>query len=215
MVQYHAMALTAPLRPAAARTAARYGGMTGMTQAELLTMAYIFFARILDVSIGTVRIVLISRGYRYVAPIFGFFEVLIWLTAISKALASLENIYSYLIYAAGFAAGNYVGMLLEEKLPFGFKSIRVITSKEVSALPLMLREEGYGVTISDGMGLKGPVSIIYSLVQKKSLNHFLEIVNIMEPNAFITIEEVRAYRPGFVSRKTYPNFIGRLIRMGK
>jgi uncharacterized protein YebE (UPF0316 family) len=186
-----------------------------MTQAELMTMAYIFFARIVDVSLGTIRIVLISRGYRYVAPLFGFVEVLIWLTAISKALASLDSVFSYLIYAAGFAAGNYVGMLLEAKLPFGFKSIRVITSKEVSALPLMLREEGFGVTISDGMGLKGPVSIIYSLVQKKTLNRFLEIVNIMEPNAFVTIEEVRAYKPGFVSRKTYPSFVGRLMRKGK
>ena len=65
--------------------------------------------------------------------------------------------YSYLIYAAGFAAGNYVGMLLEARLPFGYKSIRVITTKEVSALPLMLRDEGFGVTISEGMGLKGPV----------------------------------------------------------
>lgn len=189
--------------------------MTGMTQAELLTMAYIFFARILDVSIGTIRIVLISRGYRYVAPLFGFFEVLIWLTAISKALASLGNIYSYLIYAAGFAAGNYVGMLIEEKLPFGYKSIRVITSKEISALPLMLREEGFGVTIVEGMGLKGPVSIIYSLVQKKSLKKFLEIVSIIEPNAFVTIEEVRAYKPGFVSRKPYPSFFGRMMRQGK
>ena len=128
-----------------------------MTQAALFTMVYIFFARILDVSIGTMRIVLISRGYRYVAPLLGFVEVLIWLTAISKALASLESAYSYLIYAAGFAAGNYVGMLLEAKLPFGYKSLRVITTKEVSALPLMLRDEGFGVTISEGAGLKGPV----------------------------------------------------------
>lgn len=186
-----------------------------MTQAELFTMAYIFFARIVDVSIGTMRIVLISRGYRYIAPLFGFFEVLIWLTAISRALASLNSVYSYLIYAAGFAAGNYVGMLLEEKLPFGYKSLRVVTTKEISALPLMLREEGFGVTISDGTGLKGPVSILYSLVPKKKLQRFLEIVNILEPNAFITIEEVRAYRPGFISRKPYPAFRGRLMRKGK
>ncbi|HPV40575.1 MAG TPA: DUF2179 domain-containing protein [Spirochaetota bacterium] len=186
-----------------------------MSQAELLTMLYIFFARIVDVSIGTVRIVLISRGYRYVAPIFGFFEVLIWITAISKALANLENVYSYLVYAAGFATGNYVGMLLESRLPFGYKSIRVITTKEVSALPLMLRGEGFGVTISEGMGLKGPVYIIYSLVPKKNLARYLEIVNILEPGAFITIEEVRAYRPGFISRKTYPGMFGRMTRKGK
>jgi uncharacterized protein YebE (UPF0316 family) len=186
-----------------------------MTQAELITMAYIFIARIFDVSIGTMRIVLISRGYRYVAPLFGFVEVLIWLTAISRALASLNSVYSYLIYAAGFAAGNYVGMILESKIPFGYKSLRVITTREVSALPLMLREEGFGLTISDGMGLKGPVSIIYSLVPKKNLERFLNIVNILEPNAFVTIEEVRAYRPGFISRKTYPGIVGRLLRKGK
>jgi len=186
-----------------------------MPQAELITMAYIFIARIFDVSIGTIRIVLISRGYRYVAPLFGFVEVLIWLSAISRALASLNSVYSYLIYAAGFAAGNYVGMMLESKIPFGYKSLRVITTREVSALPLMLREEGFGVTISDGMGLKGPVSIIYSLVPKKNLERFLDIVNILEPNAFVTIEEVRAYRPGFISRKTYPAIVERLLRKGK
>ena len=183
-----------------------------MTQPELATMAYIFFARIIDVSIGTLRIAMISRGHRYVAPIFGFVEVIIWLTAISKALATIESVYSYVIYAAGFAAGNYVGMLLEEKLPFGYKSLRVITTKEVSALPLMLREEGFGVTISDGIGLKGPVSIIYSLVPKKRMQHFLEIVNILEPNAFITIEEVRPHRAGFVTRKTYSGMLGRITK---
>lgn len=182
-----------------------------MTHAELITMAYIFIARIFDVSIGTIRIVMISRGYRHVAPLFGFVEVLIWLTAISRALASLDSVYSYLIYAAGFAAGNYVGMILESKIPFGYKSLRVITTREVSALPLMLREEGFGVTISDGTGLKGPVSILYSLVPIRNLDRFLEIVNILEPNSFITIEEVRAYRPGFVSRKTFPAVVERLL----
>lgn len=186
-----------------------------MTHAELLTMVYIFFARICDVSIGTMRIVLIARGYRYVAPLLGFFEVLIWLTAISKALASMDSIYSYVIYAAGFAAGNYVGMLLEARLPFGYKSLRVITTKEVSALPLMLRDEGFGVTINEGIGMKGPVYIIYSLVQKKRLNRFLEIVNLFEPNAFITIEEVRPYRPGFISNKPYPNTAGRFLAKRK
>jgi uncharacterized protein YebE (UPF0316 family) len=183
-----------------------------ITRPELVTMAYIFFARILDVSIGTMRIAMISRGYRYIAPIFGFFEVIIWLTAIGKALSSLDSVYSYIVYAAGFAAGNYVGMLLEEKLPFGYKSLRIITTKEASALPLMLREEGFGVTLSEGTGLKGPVNIIYSLVPKKRMAHFLEIVSILEPQAFVTIEEVRASRAGFISRKTYPYVLGKVMK---
>ena len=172
-----------------------------MTAAELAGMAYIFFARIIDVSLGTIRIVLVSRGYRSIAPLFGFFEVIIWLTAISKALEGLDNVLSYFIYAGGFAAGNYVGMLLEERLPIGYKAIRVITTKEVTALPLMLRDEGFGVTVSEGHGLKGPVIILYSLVKKRQVNRFIEIVTILEPNAFITIEDARAYKPGFALRK--------------
>ena len=188
-----------------------YPRQDDMTQAEFLTLIYIFFARICDVSIDTVRIVLVSRGYRYIAPLFGFFGVLIWLTAISTALAHLSSVYSYIFYAAGFAAGNYAGMLLETKIPFGYKSLRVITTKEVSALPLMLREEGFGVTVSEGQGLKGPVSILYSLVQKKRLNRFLDIVNILEPNSFITIEEVRPHKPGFISQKSTSSALGRLL----
>lgn len=186
-----------------------------MNQAELITLAFIFFARIIDVSIGTIRIVLISRGYRSVAPLFGFVEIIIWLMAISRALASLGSPLSYIIYAAGFAAGNYVGMLIEEVLPFGYKSLRVITSREVSALPLTLRTEGFGVTIVEGQGLRGPVSILYSLVPKKSVKKFTDIVSILEPGAFVTMEEVRVSRRGFFSRKTYPNVFGRLITKKK
>jgi uncharacterized protein YebE (UPF0316 family) len=190
-------------------------GDTIMTQEELLTLAFIFFARIIDVSIGTVRIVLISRGHRSIAPIFGFFEVLIWLMVISRALGTLNSPYSYVIYAAGFATGNYIGMMLEEVMPFGYKALRVITSKDITALPLTLRSEGFGVTIVEGQGLKGPVSILYSLVPKKSVKKFVNIVSILEPKAFVTIEEVRVSRRGFFSRKPYPDLFGRTIAKKK
>lgn len=178
---------------------------------EALTMIFIFFARILDVSIGTLRIILISRGYRYFAPLLGFMEILIWLIAISTALKNLNTVYSYLIYAGGFAVGNYVGMLLEAKISLGYQSIRVITSKEVSALPLQLREEGFGITSVEGMGLRGSVYILYSVIPKRDVKKFLQIVNILEPDAFVTIEEVRSKEAGFVSRKTFPNFFGRRV----
>jgi len=186
-----------------------------MTQDQILTLAFIFLARICDVSIGTIRIVMISRGYRSVAPIFGFFEVLIWLMAISRALATLDNVYSYIIYAAGFAAGNYTGMWLEEMMPFGYKSLRVITTKEISALPLALRSEGFGVTVQDGMGLRGPVTLLYSLVPKKKVKKFLDIVTILEPRAFVTIEDVRFMGEGFFSRKPLHNMQGRLLTKKK
>ncbi len=176
---------------------------------EILVMAFIFFARIADVSLGTIRIILISKGYRYVAPLFGFVEIMIWLAAISTALEHLTSIYSYIIYAGGFAMGNYVGMFLEAKLPIGNKAFRVVTARGASALPLALREEGFGVTSVEGRGMKGPVSIIYSLVHKKEVKRFMDVVSILEPEAFITIEDVRSYKRGFFTRKTFPGLLGR------
>ena len=176
---------------------------------EMLTMLYIFFARIVDVSIGTIRIILISRGYRKVTPILGFFEVLIWLTAVSKALYNLNGIHSYFIYAAGFAAGTYIGMLIESKLSIGYQHIRIITSKHVSALPLELREEGFGVTVVDGMGMKGPVNILYTLAHRKDAKKIIDITNILEPNAFITIEEVKTHQKGYLIHKNISHLMQR------
>ncbi len=178
---------------------------------EIYVMTFIFFARIADVSIGTIRIILISKGYRSIAPLFGFIEIMIWLAAISTALDHLTSIYSYIIYAGGFAMGNYVGMFLEAKLPIGNKALRVVTSRGASALPLQLREEGFGVTTVDGRGMKGPVSIIYSLIPKKEVKRFMDIVIVLEPEAFVTIEDVRSYKSGFFTRKIFPKFFGRGI----
>ena len=176
---------------------------------EVLTMLYIFFARIIDVSLGTVRIILISRGYRKVTPILGFFEVLVWLTAVSKALHNLHGIHSYVIYAAGFAAGTYMGMPIESKLSIGYQYIRIITSKHVSALPLELREEGFGVTVVDGKGMKGPVNILYTLAHKKDIKKVIDITNILEPSAFITIEDVKTHQNGYLIHKNFSNLITR------
>ena len=85
----------------------------------------IFLARICDVSIGTMRIIFVSKGKRNIAPILGFFEVLIWITAISKIMQNLDNYVNYIAYAAGFATGNFVGMIIEEKLAMGIQMIRV------------------------------------------------------------------------------------------
>ncbi len=175
-------------------------GCAMITSGEILSMAFIFFARIMDVSLGTMRIILVSRGNRYLAPLIGFIEVLIWITVISEAIRSLNTFAGYIVYAGGFATGNYVGMLLEAKIGIGYQNLRIITSKVVSALPLVLREEGYGVTTVEGQGLSGPVNIIYTVVPKKKVEKVIEIVQILEPKAFITIEDIRAHHAGFIDR---------------
>jgi uncharacterized protein YebE (UPF0316 family) len=98
--------------------------------------------------------------------------------------------------------GNYVGMLLEAKIGIGYQNLRIITSKVVSALPLVLREEGFGVTTVEGQGLSGAVNIIYTVVPKKKVERVIEIVKMFEPRAFITIEDIRSHHAGFLDQKS-------------
>ncbi len=168
---------------------------------EITGMVLIFFARILDVSIGTMRIILISRGYRMIAPVLGFFEVIIWLIAMGEVMKHLHSFYGYIVYGAGFATGNYVGMMLESKIAIGYQAIRIITTEKIVSLPLVLRQEGYGVTTIKGMGAKGEVTVIFTIVPRKKIPHVLEMVEMLEPNAFITIEDVKSRTKGFFGRK--------------
>ena len=176
------------------------------------TLVLIFTARIFDVSIGTVRIILVARGYRSIAPVLGFFEVLIWLFAINSALQHFNGIISYIVYALGFATGNYVGMLLEEKIAIGYQSVRVITSKVVSALPLVLRQEGIGVSQIDGVGMKGPITMLFTVIPKRDVKRVVEIVQMLEPNAFITIEDVKQQLSGFTIHNGFVSKFASLIK---
>lgn len=175
----------------------------------IVSLILIFIARVVDVSIGTFRIILVSRGYRNIAPFLGFFEVLIWITAIGHIMKNLNSVYSYIFYAAGFATGTFVGMKLESFISIGYQSVRIITTEKVTALPLTLREEGFGITTVHGRGMKGEVMLIYTTVPRSRVGHLLEIVEQLEPNSFITIEDVRSYRSGYVSQ---PGFTERLSR---
>ena len=109
----------------------------------------IFLARVCDVSLGTIRIIFVSRGVQYLAPIVGFFEVLIWLLAISQILQNLTNIYYYLFYAGGFATGNFVGMYIDNKLSIGMVHLRIITRKNATSLLETMKSLNYGIISFD------------------------------------------------------------------
>lgn len=173
------------------------------------SLVLIFLARVTDVSIGTFRIILVSRGYQRIAPLLGFFEVLIWITAISHVMKNLNSVWSYIAYAAGFAAGTFVGMKLESIVSIGYQSVRIIPTEKVTALPLVLREEGFGITTVSGRGMKDNVMIIYTTLPRGRIKQLLQIVEALEPNAFITIEDVRSYKSGFVARPGFFEKTGR------
>jgi len=158
----------------------------------------IFVARISDVSMGTVRIILVSKGYKSLAPLLGFFEVLIWILAISKIIENLDNWVCYIAYAGGFATGNYIGMKIEEKLALGHELIRVITKRDARDLVDNLKDEGYGVTFINAEGTKGEVGVVYVIVTRKKIANAIKIIHNHNPKALYTIENVR-----FVNKEVF------------
>jgi uncharacterized protein YebE (UPF0316 family) len=151
----------------------------------------IFLARIVDVSLGTLRIIFVSKGLRYLAPILGFFEVLIWLVAIQQIITNLSNIYYYLAYAGGFAAGTYVGIILEEKISIGKVSIRIITGEDSKKLLKAMDKAKYTVTTIGASGHEGKVNLILSVTDRKDIPKIIEIVRKHNPNAFYSVEDIK------------------------
>jgi uncharacterized protein YebE (UPF0316 family) len=167
----------------------------------------IFLARICDVSIGTLRIIFVSKGKRNIAPFLGFFEVLIWITAISKIMQNLDNYFNYIAYAAGFATGNLVGMIIEEKLAIGIQMIRVFINEKGMELVVLLNRNGFGATTVEAHGAKEKIHMVYTIVHRNEMERVLEVINTFNPRAFYTIEDVRAVNEGiFNPRKENTGF---------
>ncbi len=178
----------------------------------------IFIARIFDVSIGTMRLIFVSKGMKILAPVLGFFEVTIWLIAIGQIMQHLDNAMCYIAYGLGFAMGNYLGIVLEEKMSIGTVLIRVIPQKDSTQLSTLLRESGFGVTEADVEGMKGKAKMILSIINRKDIRSYIEKVNIHNSKAFYTIEEVNAIKDGYIkSHRTFSPFdsLNFLRRKGK
>jgi uncharacterized protein YebE (UPF0316 family) len=186
----------------------------------VLLPVLIFMARICDVSIGTLRIIFVSKGKRNIAPVLGFFEVLIWITAISKIMENLDNYVNFIAYAAGFATGNFVGMIIEEKLAIGILMIRVFAHERGQELVQILNGRGYGATVVQAHGARENIDLIYSIVKRNELADVLDIISQCNPKAFYTIEDVKAVNEGIFTQNK-PNSIFpfsnvlRLWRKGK
>jgi uncharacterized protein YebE (UPF0316 family) len=165
----------------------------------------IFFARICDVSIGTIRIVFLQRGHKLWAPLLGFFEVIIWLLVIRQIMQNLNNWVCYIAYGSGFAMGNFIGILLEEKLAYGRLVLRIITQAPAGKLAASLRSMGYGVTQLDAKGATGPVNLLLAVIERKDLLRAVEWIEAHQQGAFFSIEDTRTVHAGtFPGPRTFP-----------
>ncbi len=184
--------------------------------AYVIVPLLIFLSRVIDVSLDTIRIVFISKGNKYLAPLLGFFEVLIWLVAITRIMQNLDNVIYYIAYAGGFATGNYIGLIIEEKLALGLQMFRIITQKEAPVLIQSLIDKGYGITYLDAEGKNGNVNVIFSVVKRSESAKVIEIINRSNPNAFYSIEDIRRVNENNPTlNKTTNKIIPRWMRKGR
>lgn len=151
----------------------------------------IFCARILDVSLDTVRIIFINKNLRYYAAFIGFFAVLIWLLVIRQVFQQLNNPLCFVAYAAGYATGNFVGIMIENKMSIGKVIVRIMTRLDADELIALLRSSGYGVTVLDGTGATGPVKVIFTIVERSDVKRVIELIRDHNPLAFYSVEDVR------------------------
>lgn len=166
-------------------------GISANTLNYVILPFLIFFARIGDVSISTIRIIFVMNGNRLIAPILGFFEALIWLLAIGQIFNNIDNVWSYIAYASGFAMGTFVGITLEAKLAYGKVVLRLFAANEVNELLLFLEENDYRYSLLDAEGRKGKVNILFMVVNRDSLKHLISGIDQYHPKAFYTIEGVK------------------------
>jgi uncharacterized protein YebE (UPF0316 family) len=156
----------------------------------------VFFARIIDVTLGTMRIIFTSRGKRNIAPFLGFIEVFIWIVVVGQIVKNVHSITAYLGYAAGFAAGTFIGMNIEERLALGTFVLRIILSDGGEELATLLRTAGFGVTVVNGEGGTGAVKLLYTIIKRKDLHVVSKIIHDFNPKAFFSVEEVRMAESG-------------------
>ncbi|MDO5524031.1 MAG: DUF5698 domain-containing protein [Bacteroidia bacterium] len=161
----------------------------------------IFFGRIFDVSLGTLRIIFVSKGEKYIAPVIGFFEVFIWVVIISQILTRANDLVAYLSYAGGYAAGNYVGILLEQRIAYGIVLCRMYTQKNGMDLVKILNKMNFGATMTHGEGSTNEVDIIETVIDRNRMKMLEQTVTDFDANIFYVVEDVRTKQNGIFAKR--------------
>lgn len=167
------------------------------TPQALLTALMIFGLRVVDMTLDTLRVLVVMRGQKKIAWVLGFFQSAVFVIAIGSVLSNLDNPLNLIGYAAGFATGNVVGMYIEEKLAIGHTMISIVSSRRGTAIVEKLRENGYAVTEIAARGKDGMVTLLNVNVLRKNVGRVRQLVHETDEEAFITAEDIRPIRRGF------------------
>jgi uncharacterized protein YebE (UPF0316 family) len=155
----------------------------------IFDLLLIFTLRLLDVGMSTVRIVLLGRGRRGPAAVLGFFEALVWVIAISRVMSGLDDPARMVAFALGFAAGTYVGSMVEEWLALGQSLIRIVAPVVTAPVAPLLREQGYGATVLNGDGLSGEVRVTFCVIPRKKVWEVTRLIHEANPATFVTVDQ--------------------------
>jgi|SRR6516162_3215653 uncharacterized protein YebE (UPF0316 family) len=166
------------------------------TVGPILLPSFIFLAEICVVTLGTMRTIFIARGMKVLAPLFGFFEVAIWLFAIAQIMQNLANLSCYFAFAGGFTLGNFLGVILERKLAIGSVVVHITTKKDAGELTAALRAADYGVTILDARGAMGPVRVVFTVIKRKELANVVALIKRFDPRAFYSVNDLQSASEG-------------------
>lgn len=164
----------------------------------LLGALLIFSARVTDVSMSTVRMILTFRGKRKQAAAIGFFEVIIYVTALGMIVKNLNSWVNLVAYGGGFACGVLLGSKIEEWLALGYVTVQAIIPDDHGELADRLRAEGFGVTIFDAYGLEGPKKVLNIFSLRKNLNQIHELIQASGTGSFVTVLDTKSTMGGYL-----------------
>lgn len=169
----------------------------------MLGLIAIFLAKIAEVTLTTMRMLYINKGAKIHASVIGFVEVLIWLQVASVVLIGInENPAKMIVYALGFAAGSFVGLLIEDKIGLGYSRLEIITNKEEGeVLASELRKLGKAVTITEAAGKDGEKIILSTFVRRKAKGVVLNKIEQLDIKGVVTVSEIQKVYGGFGLKK--------------
>ena len=166
-----------------------------------MTYILIFLARVTDVTLATIRTILVVQGRKLPAAILGFLEIIIYVVILNTVMKNMDNIFNVIAYGLGFATGNFVGITIEDKLALGNISVQIIVAKSKEPeLTSALRDRGYGVTVLDGHGKVSDTSVLIAVIGRKEYQRLRYVTKKIAPSAFITVNSIKQWSGGFFKK---------------